>query len=224
MSHFDGTPSGLHYTLITIRGIFSLPQLSSNCFSVDSCVEKMLRDIWTLSVSALSPLLGEALIWLRFPDKWRRGKGGGAESGTLLNILSPGSACFVKAETSPWPNQIKCFEGWQVQSVSGWLLLNPRIQFRRKTAGLKLLQMQKKTVMVKNCETKNRIKLKRHDSFVHMLSWWLPLFIYLFIFLHHKNCTFHHSSKTISFQHSKCSLEAVSTNIIFLMHASSCKN
>lgn len=47
----------------------------------------MPHDMWTRSVSTLSPLSGEALIWLWLPDKRGRRKGN-AESGTLLNTPS----------------------------------------------------------------------------------------------------------------------------------------
>lgn len=60
-----------------------------------------------------------------------------------VSVENPGLAHFVKAEISPWPNPIKCFEGWQVQSVSDWLLLTSRVQFRRKASVLRLSQTQK---------------------------------------------------------------------------------
>lgn len=139
MSHFDRTPWRVSYALITIKWIFNFPPRCSNCCSISSWAG------WRCMTYGLTVCASYLLCWVRrLSDcaSWIREEGEreeeGAESGTLLNILSLGPAHFVKAETSPWPNPIKCFEGWQVQSVSGCLLLTSSVQFGRKAAGLTL--------------------------------------------------------------------------------------
>lgn len=99
---------------------------------------KMLHDIWARSVSILSSLLVEALIWLG---------GGGLKVGlywTFCLRREPwaGSLCESRDLTVAKSNQMF----WRLTGPisQGWLLLTSRVQFRRKASGFRLSQTRKR--------------------------------------------------------------------------------
>lgn len=153
----------------------------------------MLHDMWTRSVSVLY-----LLCWARHLSdcasriREEREKGGWKWDFIehSVSVENPGLAHF---ETSPWPNPIKCFEGWQVQSVSSWLLLTSWVQFRRKASGLRLSQKQKRSSVGEKLPDEEQEKTEK--------TMFLLLFRYLdgilFFYCIIKIAPFHHSNKTI---------------------------
>lgn len=99
--------------------------------------EKMLHDIWARSVSILSPLLVEALIWLG---------GGGLKVGLYWTFCLRGEPWVG----SLWENRDltvaksnQMFWGLTGPISQCWLLLTSWVQFRRKASGFRLSQTRK---------------------------------------------------------------------------------
>lgn len=82
---------------------------------------------------------------------------------------NPAQVHFVKAETSQWPpNPIKCFEGWQPQSVSGWFL--PTFSFGDKLQVEDIHRCRSQTMLVKNYKARQEIKLNISRTFPILFS------------------------------------------------------
>lgn len=151
----------------------------------------------TYGLAVWAPYL---LCWVRHlsdcasPIRREEGEKGGWKWDFIehsVSVENPGLAHF---ETPPWPNPIKCFESWQVRSVSSWLLLTSRVQFRRKASGLRLSQKQRRSNVGEKLLDEEQEKPEK--------TMFLLLFHYLdsilfFFYCIIKIAPFHHSNKTI---------------------------
>lgn len=108
-----------------------------------------------------------------------------------VSVENPGLAHFVRAETSTWPNPIKRFEGWQVQSVSRWLFLTSWIQFRRWASSLGLSQTEKWNIAGENVVDGEQAKIDK-TTFLFLSCYLHRILLYSII----KTAAFHHSYKT----------------------------
>lgn len=123
MWHFDIKPYGLYYTLITIKIIFNLAHLRSNCCSINSWVG---RCCMTYGLAVWVPYLlcwGKALIWLCFSAKGGRRKGrlkvGLYWTFCLCGELWAGSLCESRDFSAAKSNQMF----WGLTGpISQWLV------------------------------------------------------------------------------------------------------